>query len=321
MNILVTTPAAKGTTLGNRITADRYARILRKLGHRVQIESDLGQPFADSIGKFDLLIALHAKHSASVVKRFALDYPVKPIVVVMTGTDLHRDFPKSRKVRQTLDRANRIVLLEPESKKKLTASDARKSRVILQSAIPVRNSPAPLKRFFEVTLIGHLRPIKDPFLAAKAVKLLPSDSKVRIVHIGSALSDDMSRRAILESERNPRYQWLGSRTHGMTQRRLARSRLTLITSLHEGAPSVISEAVVNGVPILATRITATLGLLGRDYPGLFEIRNARELAQKLYRSEFDKEFYKSLCQYMSPLKRKFAPAGELAAWRKLIAEL
>ena len=322
MKIVITTPAAKGSTLGNRITAERYGKLFRELGHRAQIVSGRGNSFSDdSIAKHDLLVALHAKHSAAVVKRFAFVVPGKPIVVVMTGTDLHRDMPKSRRTRDTLDRADCIVLLEPEGRKLLTNCRAQKSRVIFQSALPVANPPSPLKRCFEVSLIGHLRPVKDPFLVAKATKFLPAESKIKIFHFGEALSKKMKKRALLETERNPRYQWLGGRKFSSTQRRLSRSRLTLVTSLQEGAPSVISEAVVNGVPILATRIMSSLGLLGHDYPGLFEIGAARELAKKMLMAETDGIFYDQLCKHGAARKRQFAPARELASWRRLIKKL
>lgn len=322
MNIVITTPAAKGSTLGNRITAERYSKLFRILGHRVQIDKDLDQPsFVDSPEKFDLLVALHAKHSSVAVKRFSTSLPGKPIVVVMTGTDLHRDMPRSRVSRNTLDRADCIVLLEPEGKQLLRRAHAQKCSVIFQSANPVTNPPSPMKRCFEVSMIGHLRPVKDPFLVVKATKFLPVESRIKIFHFGEALDKTMMKRALLESGRNPRYQWLGRRKFGATQRRLARSRLTLVTSIQEGAPSVISEAVVNGVPILATRIMATLGLLGGDYPGLFEVGDAQALAKKMFLAETDGDFYDQLCQQCAARKPQFSSAVELASWRRLIKEI
>lgn len=322
MNIVITTPAAKGSTLGNRITAERYGKLFRELGHRVRILSELGQPsFFDGPANYDLLVALHAKHSAAAVKRFASKVPGKPIVVVLTGTDLHRDMPKSQTTQGTLDRADGIVLLEPEGRKLLSGAHAQKCSVIFQSAIPVGNPPSPLKRCFEVSLIGHLRPVKDPFLVVKATKFLPDESRIKIFHFGEALSKTMRERALLESKRNPRYQWLGSRRFGETQRRLSRSRLTLVTSVQEGAPSVISEAVVNGVPILATKITAMVGLLGSDYSGLFEVGDARALGKRMFQAESDGGFYDRLCKQGAARSRQFSPAVELASWRRLIRGL
>ena len=61
LHIAIATPSPRGSTHGNRVTALRWAKRLRELGHRAWIagESERGEP--------DLLIALHAGRSAEVV--------------------------------------------------------------------------------------------------------------------------------------------------------------------------------------------------------------------------------------------------------------
>jgi len=43
--------------------------------------------------------------------------------------------------------------------------------------------------------------------------------------------------------------------------------------------NVLSEAIVAGVPVLASRIAGNIGILGQRYPGLFRVGDARELRQ------------------------------------------
>ena len=65
MNIGMVTPAPARSRTGNRITALRWAGILRELGHRVHIKQAYGgQPC-------DLMIALHAHRSFRSIRRFA----------------------------------------------------------------------------------------------------------------------------------------------------------------------------------------------------------------------------------------------------------
>ncbi len=297
MRILVVTPFKKRSRRGNRITADRIARILKQLGHRVEISTEL-EPRRSNRGQtgpsLDLLIALHAGRSAVAVKAFRNQYPDKPVVVMITGTDIHRDIDQGPVVEATLQLADRIVLLEPECRKRLDAKLADKSVVIFQSAQRLARRPAPLKRCFEVSLVGHLRDVKDPFLIVEATRCLPESSRIKVVHLGEALTLPMKRRAERESLTNPRYQWLGEKPHGETIRRIARSRLTVLTSRIEGAPSVISEAIVNDVPVLSTRIDASIGMLGGDYPGLFPVGDASALAALLSSAESDSAFYQQL---------------------------
>ncbi len=65
MKISLITPAYKQSLSGNRTTAVRWARILKGLGHRVDIALDYDDAPADAI------VALHAWRSASSIARFA----------------------------------------------------------------------------------------------------------------------------------------------------------------------------------------------------------------------------------------------------------
>ncbi len=140
MKIAIITPAPPHTRFGNRVTAMRWAGMLKSLGHRVTI----AQEYAGS--KADLLLALHAKRSYSSVKRFHREHPDKPLIVALTGTDLYRDLKASRHARQSLELATRIIVLQPEALKELPKPWQDKTRVIYQSASPasirIRHPPS-----------------------------------------------------------------------------------------------------------------------------------------------------------------------------------
>ncbi len=327
MKIQIVTPAPKGTTLGNRVTANRWAKILRQLGHRVDISINL-----DGMPNADLMIALHATRSHRSILNWKASATEKPMIVCLTGTDLHVNLqsdPNSRpygKAKESLQLADHVVLLEPEGIKCLTDKPFRKtvrakSTVIFQSATPVKTKPPRLKTRFEVSVIGHLREVKDPFRAAEAAARLPTESKIRIVHLGGALNSKMRRKAEALQKSNIRYQWLGPRPHAETMQRLTRSRLTVLTSLVEGAPGVISEAIINHVPILATRIPASVGLLGKSYPGLFPVGDTNQLAKMLYRVECDATFRNNLVKKLKILRPQFELKAEVKSWKNMLGNL
>jgi hypothetical protein len=70
-----------------------------------------------------------------------------------------------------------------------------------------------------------LRLVKDPFRTARAVRLLPPSSRIRVLHIGAAMNEEMAARARAEMEINSRYLWLGEQPRWRTRRILARSHL------------------------------------------------------------------------------------------------
>ena len=319
MRILIVSPAKRGSRLGNQITADRWAQILRSQKHTVSIKQ--GFDPSSSQGNYDLLIALHARRSAKSVSEFRRLNSDGKIVVAITGTDIHEDLGKSSLVEKSFKLADRIVALEPECLKKLSRRDRRKSSVILQSSTPLANPPKKLLRVFEVSILGHLRAVKDPFRAAMAVRRLPESSRIKVVHFGSALTPSMEQRALKESKSNARYHWFGSVPHGEAQRRLARSRLSVLTSKSEGGPAAVVESIVNDVPVLGTRIDAMVGMLGDDYPGLFECGDTTELRRLILLAENDQGFLDHLLKKVRVVKPNFSRPRENKAWRELIAEV
>ncbi|MBC8354672.1 MAG: TIGR04348 family glycosyltransferase [Planctomycetes bacterium] len=315
MRILIVTPAPPRSRKGNRITALRWASLLRDLGHRVALaESFVQQPC-------DLMIALHARRSAQSVRRFHEARSEAPLLLTLTGTDLYRDIKTSRVAQQSLELADRLVLLQPAGVIALPKPLQAKARVIQQSATGLSKPPTPLSSVFEIAVVGHLRPVKDPFRTAIAARGLPESSRIRIVHIGAALSKSMAQRARDEMDRNSRYQWIGELSPSQTKRRLARARLLVLSSRLEGGANVVSEAVAAGTPIIASRISGSIGLLGDDYPGYFEVGDASELRVMLQRAEQDQQFYAKLercCRRLLPLVE---PRHERELWNRLIDEL
>jgi glycosyltransferase involved in cell wall biosynthesis len=142
-----------------------------------------------------------------------------------------------------------------------------------------------------------------------------------LIHAGEALSRSWKSKARAAQKRDPRYRWLGEIPRRQAQKLLARSRLLVLSSRMEGGANVISEAIVNGVPVLASHIPGNVGLLGEEYSGYFPVGDTRALARLMLRTENDKGFYSRLKSHCVRLAPRFAPARERAAWAKLLAEL
>ena len=296
------------------MTAERWADILKREHSVVVLER-----YADE--EVDALIALHAGGEADSIQRFRARFPNRPLLVAVTGTDIYGDEFDHDLVTHSLSVADRIIVLQPRTAGDLPKELRSKARVIYQSAEPPARRHAPRPGVFEVAVVGHLRPVKDPFLAAAAARLLDAASTIRIAHLGEALSPEMARQARQEAETNPRYEWLGDMPHEEALALMARCRLLAVTSVAEGGPAVIAEAVVAGVPVVATEVSGCVGMLGGDYPGLFAVGDAPALADLLRRAEYDADFYRSLqaaCDRRRPL---FHPEAERAAWGTLLVEL
>jgi len=315
MRIDIACPAAPGSRTGNRVTAERWRRLLSTLGHRVRIVHD-----ADA-GPANLLLALHATRSAEAIARFRERCPDAQVLVAIAGTDLYGTLARGQGSWRVLEQASRLVVLNPRAVEDLPAALRRKARVILQSAIPPRRRPRPAQRFFDVAVVGHLRQIKDPFRAEEAVRDVPAASRLRVRHIGRGLEPGMETDARRRAASNPRYVWLGERPGAATLREIARSRLVVVSSRFEGGANVISEAVVCGVPVVSSRISCAEALLRCDYPGFFPVGDTEALRELLLRVEGVPVFRRRLEARCRARRTLFSPARERRAFRSLLAEL
>ena len=307
--ISIVTPARPGARSGNRHTAQRWAGFLRAAGNRVSVVLEWeGKPC-------DLLLALHARRSHSSVVAYRKKYPDKPLVVTLTGTDLYRDLPASREARESLRLADRVIVLQEDALRLLDKSTGRKARVVYQSAQPlVRHSPP--KAPFRVAVVGHLREEKDPFRAALALDHLKQD--LEVVQIGDALSPAMGKQARKHMKGDRRYRWLGGQSHPRAMAWIARSHLLVVSSVMEGGANVISEAARIGTPVLASRMSGNVGMLGRNYPGYFPLFDETALARLIGKCISSRDFTNKLKRAMAARRARFAPAAESKALRKAL---
>jgi len=319
MRIFLSCPASARSRKGNRVTAVRWARILKGLGHRVTI----GQRYEGQA--CDVLVALHARRSYQAVRGFRREYPQGPLIVALTGTDLYRDIRTSRQAQKSLELGDRLIVLQPMGLEELPARVRHKGRVIYQSVArrPGRTAvdDRGRKQTFEVCVLGHLRWEKDPLRAALALRRLPATSRVRVTHAGQALTPALARQARAAMARDHRYRWLGEVPRWRARRILARSDAMVLSSRMEGGANVVSEAIAARVPVLASRIAGSVGLLGPDYHGFYPVGDTERLAHLLARIESDAAFHRSLAKWCASLRPLVDPARERAAWQRLLAEL
>ena len=313
MEILIVSPSA-AVPNGNSNTARRWASELADLGHEVRISA------GEDEGPADLLIALHAEKSHQALANFRATHGA-PVVVALTGTDLYPELSPTSLA--SLEMADRIVVLQDKARARLPDSARSRARII-PLAIP--NHPSlPGKDHptddFTVCVVGHLRTVKDPMRTARAARLLPSGSRLKVLHAGAILEEKFAEEVAREEAENPRYQWLGRLDQDDASQLIASSNLLALTSSQEGGGCVLSEAIAADTPIVATRNDATTSLLGDDYPGLFSFGETGELTTLLLRCESEPSFRTRLLEAVQLHLDACRTARKQENWGSLLAEL
>lgn len=312
-HIVIVSPALKSANNGNWQTAYRWSRFLAS-DYQISLVSE----WKNGIDA-DGMIALHARRSAKSIAAFAQANPDKPLVVVLTGTDLYQDIRTDASAKRSLDLATHLVVLQEEGVHELTKKQQEKCRVIYQSARSLKPA-APKQNAFDVIVVGHMRDVKDPLTPMRALALMPASSRLRMIHIGNALEAKYKNAAKELSTCNPRYLWLGDRPHAETRQRIKRAQVMVISSLMEGGANVIIEAITSGVPVIASRMSGNIGMLGRDYAGYFPVGDSKALAAMLDQAERDARFMNTLKKQCAKRMVLFTSEREKRAVNKLMQE-
>jgi putative glycosyltransferase (TIGR04348 family) len=320
-SICIISPALAAANNGNWQTAKRWQAMLS--GHyRVEImQSWNGAPF-------DAMLALHARRSAEDIVRWAAAYPAKPLVVALTGTDLYRDIAVEPIAQQSLQLAQRLIVLQELGPRSLPSRFQSKCSVIFQST-PRRPSVPKSTQELRALMVGHLRAEKSPQTYFAAARALAHRPDIVLEHIGRVLDPVLGEEACQLAAEVPNYRYLGELSHEQTLEHIARAHVLVHPSQMEGGAHVVMEAVMCGTSVLASRIDGNVGMLGLDYAGYFDYGNADQLALALIacrdsQNPVPKQGLSKLsqlarqCELRSPL---FEPETEKASLLKLFDTL
>jgi putative glycosyltransferase (TIGR04348 family) len=311
--LVIVSPSLAAANTGNWHTAARWARMLH--GHcGIGIASQWsGEPCA-------VLVALHARRSAASIDAFHRAHPERPLVVVLTGTDLYRDIAVDATAQRSLRQATHLVVLQDQGVPALPAELRGKTRVIYQSARRLTAVPAPATRLHAVS-VGHLRDEKDPRTFMRAAQRLRARGDIRFTQIGGALDAVLGTEAAALQAVNPHYRWLGNLPRATTRQHVRRAQLLVNTSRMEGGAQVIVEAAQSGTAVLATRVPGNVGMLGADHAGLFELGDDAGLAQLIARARDEPGFLAALRRQTLARAPLFEPAQEQRHLLELITPL
>lgn len=261
------------------------------------------------------MLALHARRSAPSIHAWAAVWPGKPLIVVLTGTDLYRDIHTDANAQKSLALATHLVVLQDAGVQALPQAWQHKAHVVYQSAPPLLPA-VKSTRTFRAVMVGHLRQEKDPLTFMKTAGQAFAKG-VQFLQIGDALEDALAAVAQATAQRTPRYRWLGGLPRGDTRQHIRRAHVLVSCSEMEGGAQVIIEAIMAGTPVLASRISGNVGMLGADYAGYFETGDDAQLAAMVRRCVAEPAFLARLQQQC----RERAPLFDAGREQRLVLNL
>ena len=302
--VVIVTPALAQANNGNWQTAQRWARFLAK-DYPVRLVDNWTAEHADDA----LMIALHARRSAASIAAWRAAHPKRPLLLVLTGTDLYRDIAVDPSAQRSLQLANTLVVLNEMGLQQLPPALRRKGVVCLQSAT-ARAALPKTQRHLRALMVGHLREEKSPQTYFDAAHLLSRRTDILLDHIGGELDPALGAQARALAAGCPTYRWLGALPHAATRRRIQAAHVLVHASQMEGGAQVVIEALASGTVVLASRIDGNVGLLGPRYDGYFDWGDAAGLATLLARLRDDVVMLKALQAQCAQCASLFHPSLE-----------
>jgi glycosyltransferase involved in cell wall biosynthesis len=305
VKVLIVSPYPLGDPKGNSVTALRIEELLGAAG----IEAKATHGYDGSPA--DALISLHARKGAGAIEEFQRCCPGKKTISLLTGTDLYLDLPEGRG-KETLERADHLVVMHSAAVQAVPEQWRAKLSVVPKSFSPFEVEVSPSKSSFVISVIGHLRPVKRPFLPVEAAFRNP-EWNVEIWQVGEALDQESFEIARDWMRREKRYRFVGKVLRKEALELCAKSDLSINCSLHEGGANSVLEAMMIGVPVLASPIPGNVGLLGENYPGYYS--DLEESLKEIVKGKVDLGKWVEAAAKRLPL---FSEESERDAWIALL---
>jgi putative glycosyltransferase (TIGR04348 family) len=275
--VVIVSPALADANNGNWRTAQRWAQLLAPR-YATRITREWPDASAASDG---VMLALHARRSASAIAAWAAAHPGRGLAVVLTGTDLYQDIAADGAAQRSLQLAQRLVVLQECGAEALPDVHRGKTRVVFQSTAAWPPLPKGADSL-QAVMVGHLRAAKAPQTLFDAARRLAQRSDIRITHIGDGIGEtELAAQARATGQSCPGYRWLGALPHEKTLQQIRAAHVLVHTSALEGGAHVIMEAVRCGTPVLASRVPGNVGMLGAEYEGYFPAGDGHALARQL----------------------------------------
>jgi glycosyltransferase involved in cell wall biosynthesis len=253
---------------GNTITVKRISSGLRRLGADTEIVSSTDCP-APSLPQGDIVHGFHAYRFFLYKKK--LGVPIDCYVITMTGTDLNQDLfnhERRQDVIRTLREAKAITVFNGQAKEILIGEVpdiVSKVFVIPQGrSLFERSKPVFEKKegTFLFLLPAGIRKVKNiPFAIGALKKLHNSFPHIRLVISGPVIEEDEGFHVKKLAAQEDWVHYIGQVPHSRMGSLYETADALLNTSLSEGQPAAIIEAMDYGLPVLVSANEGNISLV------------------------------------------------------------
>jgi len=280
MKIALVSPHTLPVCRGNSLTVQRLLDGLRNRGHNVRLfNSTKDAPEELSAFAPGLIHSLHALHPHSWLLQSGMPGSC-PWVVTMTGTDYNSEAQPEEL--QAFTDARALIVFHPEaaeSVRRRFPDLADRVHIIAQAVeLPGQNisSREAARRTWNFSpqefvffMASGLRPVKNIGYALEAfARFRQNHSRARLLLAGPCLDAQESGRLLALGKGIDGFDYCGELPHTQVLELMQASDVFLNTSLHEGMPGAVMEAMAAELAVIATDVPGNRALIASMRTGV-----------------------------------------------------
>jgi glycosyltransferase involved in cell wall biosynthesis len=302
--ILLLSPFILPFHCGNSMMAERLRSGLLRRGHEVALfgseNGTVGQAvsFAPRI-----LHSLNADRPYSWIRQFLTRLPV-PWVITLTGTDYNNWRGQKEPpvhVMEALGKADALVVFHEEARVALAPFVENVKIDVVPQGVAFSKGSRDCRSVRErygidpesvvFLMVSGIRRVKNIGHAIRAFRDLERrETGAVLVVAGPVIEGEESRQVLSMSEELVRFHYLGERSSDEVRDVMACADVFLNTSLNEGMPGAVLEAMVDGLLILASDTAGNRAVVEHGRNGfLFSLDQTSELVDFASRLSRDPE--------------------------------
>jgi len=258
-----------------------------------------------------------------------------PLIISLRGTDFNHDLLNNKRrplVLETLSSADMIIVFASFTKELIRKGNPELScdKVhIIPHAAKLKENPYNIldelnlkKEHFIFFLPGGIRKVKNVEFCIKPLnRLKKSYPQIKLIYAGSIIEKRIGLRFIKKIRNLDWVIYLGAVPHDRMYSLYRASDVVMNTSLSEGMPNSLLEAMSLGKAVLASHIPGNQAIVKNEEDGLL-FETEEEFIKKAERLIRDKDLRKRLGRKAKEkIKKYHTPRGELDEHMKIYKRL
>ncbi len=196
----------------------------------------------------------------------------EPCVLIAQGSDVHRYLgskPRRKAILEAVSRSRAVITRSNSLAALLTKAGAGPAPIQpVHNGVDVKifhPGPPPAGPAKTVLFVGNLLPVKNPALLLRAFAKVPAPARLVLAGKGP-LRDSLEAQAT-ELGISGRVQFLGPLLALQIAAQMREADVLCMSSLNEGLPNVVIEAMASGLPVVATDVGGIHEVIDQPWKG------------------------------------------------------